>query len=309
MKRGPYVLVILALGGWSTNVAVAAHHGHRAGATTSAQASSHSSPTPTAGQQGSGLVTDGGAADHANADKGAIDRSGPHAKTPPLSASSPDIGPAAANGHDINGHDKGHTGAPNGGTRDSGTGAAIDTSITVHQGREIAKNRKVLTELTKLRERLFKAAKTAIAPASDPAHQGAGKHQKSFADTRRGRQRNAIGVTLDRSPAASAANPAPPGANTATKATPPTNAPAAVGTNQETKPGGGTTPTDKANTPGIDGSRHGPGTGVVGAVSAGGSNINGTGMGHPWMGTGAIGGPAKIAGSFISGNSIRPRHP
>ena len=47
-------------------------------------------------------------------------------------------------------------------------------------------------------------------------------------------------------------------------------------------------------------------SGIV--ASIGGSAINGTGMNRPGSGTGAIGGPAKIAG-VINGTTFRPRHP
>ena len=44
------------------------------------------------------------------------------------------------------------------------------------------------------------------------------------------------------------------------------------------------------------------------AASIGGPGIYGTGMSHPPLGTGVIGGPAKVAG-VLNGTAFHPRHP
>ncbi len=302
MNLGPHLLAILAVGAVSTNVAVARHHGHRAdvGAIgTLSTTNSHGlakSPISNGAQQGPPPVSDSGVPDHGNAEKNAINPS-PHSKTLSRAGITPDNATASGSVHDHN-----HTVTPGSGIQDGGPGTTIDTSITVHQGRDVIRNRKVLTELIKLKQRLAKKSNPAIATGTDFDHQHAlGNHQKITVGSGGGLRRNAIGVLLGHRVSTSTANATPSAPNAA--------AGNAGHADHVIKPAAGTAPIDNASIPGQESMRHSPGVGTVNVAPANGGNISGTGMGHPWLATGAIGGPAKLAGGFISGNSFRPKHP
>lgn len=283
MKLSPHLFAILAVGALSTDAAVAKHHhgarhhhGSPAGASYSRTDAKGvtKSPTGTGGQQGSVRGTEAGVPAHVDADgadKGTFDKLDPHSKAP-----------------------SNLTVVPGSGTPEAGPGAPIDTSITVHQG---AKELKELKD--HLRGRLFKKSNTAIALPTKPAlHHAHGVHQKLPFEAGRSPKRNAIGAVL----AHGTTTPT-------TSAPPPVTNPVAVGADHVTSSAGGSTPTDKANTLGAEGVRHhGPAAGAIGVVSANGLSVNGTGIGHPWLGTGALGGPSKTAG-VLNGTGFRAKNP
>jgi len=315
MKLGPHLLAILAFGAWSTTAGVAAHrhahHGTSGAAASQSGANAPSlakSPTAAGRQQGSGPAVQGGVADHGNGGaakgdsgltgtgKAIVDDVGPgtrnSAKTGVSSNPAP---PGAAAAHGLN-----HAATPGTGGETGAAGIAIDTSITVHQ---------VRATINTIKQRLFNKPKTAVTAAIGVKHEHVNNHRQAApAGSDGGLHRNAIGAVVGHdkpiahgnAPALGAAAPmsttpaAPPAANTL--ADPATKSAAASAPIANAKLG----------TESII--HHGPGAGAIGVGSANGPSINGTGIGRPWLGAGAIGGPAKIVG-VLNGTAFRTRHP
>lgn len=185
---------------------------------------------------------------------------------------------------------------PRGGPEETAPDAAIDTRITVHQGREAPKNLKEPKELTDLKTRLSKKTNTAIAPPTNPALQHAhDNHQKLPASAQRGRQRNAIGAVLDHGATTRITNAMPP-------------ATTVVRSGHITNPAGGDTPIENEKTPGMPAFHRGPDASAIALVPANGLSVNGTSMHHQSFGT-VLGGPTKVAAGVLSGSNFRPKHP
>jgi hypothetical protein len=156
----------------------------------------------------------------------------------------------------------------------------IDTSITVHQGREPPKGGK---------GRPVKKAKTTTPPGVAVKHEPVHNlHQVSPVGSDGGLHRNAVGAVIVQHEKA-AAPPADAG-------------PRRIGTmlhQPEKKTVLGNVPIKHSN----------PGTAAaLKVVSLNGLSISGTGMTRPGFGAVALGGPAKAGANGLSGNSFRPRH-
>jgi len=330
MKVGRHLFAVLAFAAaLSTNAAVARHH--HAGGSNGAKASGVGTPNqanpPTANgsQLGSAPATEG-VTDHANADntgKGGTEQTGPHSKMP-KAGGKPNTGTATT---PVNAHGHLHGVAP-GGTPESGAGAPIDTSITVHQGRNALKGSREAKDLIK--ERVSKRSKAAIAPGAAaapgnliapgaaiapgtaPAHQPAhDDHKKVPVSPDGGRQRNAVGAVVDTSTKhtnSTASGTAVPANTPALTAGSPPQGPAAISPNTKPLAGGGPFGNSGASGTTQIGS-HPSGTAPLAIATMGGPSINGSGMIRPGSGTGAVGGAAKIAAGVIGGSSFRPKHP
>jgi hypothetical protein len=157
----------------------------------------------------------------------------------------------------------------------------IDTSITVHQGREPPKGSK---------GRPVKKAKATTPPGVAVKHEpGHNLHQVSPAGSGGGPHRNAVGAVVVKHEKAAAppADVAPPRVG-ATLHEP------------DKKTVIGNVPIKNPN----------PGTAAAAlkVVSANGLSISGTGLTRPGAGAVSLGGPAKAGANGLNGNSFRPRH-
>jgi hypothetical protein len=152
------------------------------------------------------------------------------------------------------------------------------------------------------------APTNAMAPATNPGHHHVqDQHQKPAGVANGVPQRNAIGAVVDKTVKlgnTSATGAAAP--TTTSTAAPIANIappPAAGAIVHDAKPP--TNPPSGANQIG----NHASGTTALAIAATSGPSINGTGMIRPGVGTGAVGGTAKIASGVISGSSFRPKHP
>jgi hypothetical protein len=191
--------------------------------------------------------------------------------------------------------------------KEGGAGGPIDTSITVHQGRRTIKD---------IKESLLKKPKIAVAPATGLKLDHIHIHlQGPLVGPDGGLHRNAVGTVVIQ--AVKHGNAATGGAaapTTTSVAAPTTTTAAPQGSgaiihDPSTKAPGGNVPVVNSSPGAPQIGNHASGTAALAIVTARGPSINGTGMIRPGSGAGVIGGPAKIAGGFISGSSFRPRHP
>jgi hypothetical protein len=164
----------------------------------------------------------------------------------------------------------------------------IDTSITVHQGREPPKGSK---------GRLVKKTKATTPPGVAVKHEPVHNlHQVSPAGSGGGPHRNAVGTTVVKHEKAASPNVAAPGAG-ATLHEP--DKKTAVGNPPLKNSGPGETPAGDHNS---------ANAAALKTVTANGLGISGTGATRPGTGAVALGGPAKATTGVLSGNSFRPRH-
>jgi hypothetical protein len=296
MKIGRRLFAILAFGALSTNVAVARHyHGHQIKGGTAASQSGTGSP------QGFGPAVQGGVADHPNGGaakdgsgiigtgKGIVDDVGSDTKKSVNTDPSTDTGPAA-----VHGLHNAATPGPGASGKDGAAGVAIDTRITVHQGRQTIRD---------IKESVLKKTKTGVPPPiGRQLEHGRNNHRVAPVGSNGGLQRNAVGDALDRRATAPTTSAVALPTNAAVQGA------AAVSADPVAKSIVGNTPISNANALALHNIEHGPGVGAIGIVSANGLSISGTGIGHPRLGTGAIGGPAKIVG-VLNGTTFRTRHP
>jgi hypothetical protein len=205
---------------------------------------------------------------------------------------------AAYHGHHAHGAatavDRGHRQAATTSTGPGGwQGAAIDTRITVYQGREASDKTKV---------RPVKKATIAGAPLAGRNVEHV--HNRDLAPpagSDGSLRRNAVGAIVE------PAKPADHGVDTVRgAAAPPT---AVVTRGLDAKPVIGNASIGKLSAGTPPAGDHGAGAAAVTVVRMNGPSISGTGLTRPGSGTSVIGGPAKIAAGAIGGNSFRPKHP
>jgi hypothetical protein len=278
-----------------------------------------------------GAVKDAAAEAADTAEKPPITQSATRVETPPKMEAAADSGgggrPAAPP----------HAAAPEGGAAPSVARTPIDTSITVNQGRlplRSAHGGPVFRAVAPLHLGLAPP----LAASKDPRSPFAGKpnpiaasaltlsHGHAQDQAQRlvvapdgGLPRNAIGVVIDQH--ANAAHPSTsvglhafPDATTALHptghaagehgaATTPAGASLAAA---NAKPGEASQPTNAASP--LQAGHHDQALHASQIASIGGPNINGSTM-RPASGTGAIGGPAKVAAGVLNGSSFRTRYP
>jgi hypothetical protein len=317
MRIGPRMFAILAFGTLSTDVAVAGHHGHRAGGGAAASRpgtdpqSLAKSPMLGGGQRGAGPPAQGGAADHVNvgvAKDGsgltgtdrviggdANDHTRKSAKTSVSATTVPDNAPPVAQGFH-----RAATPAPGAGGKQGDAGVAIDTRITVNQGRETIRGSK---------ERPLKKPKLTTAPGIGLMHEPVHIfHQGSPVGSNGGPRRNAVGAAVEQDKVVERSRDKARGAaaTITTIATAP--GAGAVSHDHDTKRAIGSAPIDGSISGATQSSNHASSTAALKIVTANGPSVSGTGMIRPGSGVGAVGGPAKITAGAISGSSFRPKH-
>jgi hypothetical protein len=204
--------------------------------------------------------------------------------------------------------------APGDPVRGSMWDTPIDTRITVNQGRAANKGPKGIGVAVKaIAQRLQNKSRTATATGVTIHHDAHQQHQKpaqtSVSSGAGSPRRNAIGASIE--PRTAAGHDAPSPAGHAAQQSPvlqgasrpPAGVPAATSA-AVTAPVPAMDRNNAAqpvNRP--DAAAHG-----LIAMSASGPTISGTAMIRPGAGTGAIGGPAKVATGVISGANVRMRH-
>lgn len=272
--------VLLALG---TNVTLARHHHHhfsRQGATATdfqknaPSASRSSKGVNLSGSPDTGRTTNNAAGDFKGTDKGVAEQSGPAYKKP---GGVGDAGPF----HQTS------AGGP--------VGNEIDTSITVHQGRD---NRRPgrgngswkTSKSTDLKTTDLKKTK------SDSPSVKWHKHGLSFVSgATAGVRKNAIGISVNNSAGLKGTKKDGSGSG------PPTS----DGTTRNAIAGSGTTPLLSIERPGVGNPGSPPPKGGTGSDNA---TINGTGSTRVAFQGGVLGGPAKGNVGVLNGTSVRLKH-
>lgn len=183
---------------------------------------------------------------------------------------------------------------------------AIDTRITVNQGRETIKS---------LKKRQFKSSNVNVTAMGFKHQHIANRHQDSPIRSPGDQRRNAIGTAVEhdktvehRNAAGAAVIPTTTTAGLEPKAN---SVPPATGTTvHDPNPVSSTGKAPINTSPsGATQGNHGYGTAAMTIATTNGPSLNGTGMIRPSSRTAAIGGPAKVAPGVLSGNSFRPRYP
>lgn len=322
MKVGSSLFVLLALGALSMNAATARHHDR--GTSAANQSRTHSprlakSSIAAGKQQNSGSPPLGAAAGETNriaaqggskgisSDKQTGDDASTHNRKPTSAGAVTDAAPDRARATDRGSRHIATSGA-GANSKEGAADTAIDTSITVHQGRETFQGG---------RTRLFKRPGTAVAAGNGTKHQHDGnRRRQSSAPSAAGPHRNAIGVAVDsdKIPGRGIAAGRPAAASTAATAVAPTPVSTAQGAiaasrDPNAKAVIGNVPVMNLNAGAVQTGNHAFGTAALTIVSGTGPNISGTGLNRPASVTGAIGGPAKSAVGIISGNRVRLKHP
>jgi hypothetical protein len=184
---------------------------------------------------------------------------------------------------------------------------AIDTRITVNQGRETIRG---------LGKRQLRSSNVNVATGIGLKRQHVvDRHQATPMRSPGDRRRNSIGAVMNHDKAATehrnaagAAVISPTTAGPEPKANP---APLATGTTVRTPNAvspAGNAPVNNSS-PVANQVNRGNTAAAVTAATTNGPSINGTGMIRPASRMAAIGGPAKVAPGVLSGNGFRPRRP
>lgn len=285
MKIGHQLFAILAFGALSTNAAFAGHHSHH-----------HHHYARGAAAHGYGHDVD------TSAKTGISTDTAPHhapAADPVESAKtgiSTDIAP-----HNAPAADYGHYQAATAGAGPSGkegaADTAIDTSNSVHLGRETINNGKQRS-VTKT-----KTTKTTGAPGSGRKYQIVHNHQhESPVGSDGGLHRNAIGAVVD------------PNKMEHNKTVEHGSAAGPVTHDLvDTKPVIDNAPVNKLSPGAAQNKDHSSVTTALALIRTNGLGIVGTGSNRPGIGMAALGGPAQIKINIntgvLSGNMFHPRHP
>jgi hypothetical protein len=294
MKFGSCLLALLALGVLSMNSALARHRSYGAHNATPHYHFRVGSRMGTPRDSGSEMK--GAVADHTKAPKDEVQPMG-------IDKGSGQDGIRHAPKSEKTGASKqGHSASG----QENAADDAIDTRITVHQGRETIRN---------LKNRQFKSSDV------DGAARGGFKRQ--HVSIRRGEasirtsgapRRNAVGATVDRDRTGERRNAlgvavVPKGASELeTKIDSAPLATGAVSHDSGTEQPTGKVPAGGSFSGATQGNRR-DGVAVVNVATTNGLSISGTGMIRPGSNTAAIGGAPKIAVGVLSGNNFRPKHP
>jgi hypothetical protein len=297
MKAGAYLFTVLAFGVLMANVVFAAHHhGHHA---------EGSSGTGQAGKDARGVTAS------------PADQSSPRSKIPTKTGTSADIGTGTTPATD-RGHPRAVT--PGNGTELGGSAGAIDTRVTVHQGRPANKDpygiRAAIKDVT---QRLLKRSKSGNGAGTGQISNSHVHNQPmSPGGINGGLQRNAIGAIIERRPIVQQSGTPDPSHHHGWE-TQPTGTPGsggqdggvrgsfAVSTGSATKTPDGSASTNGSHEPQFE--YHDPAPHGIVVAPIGGSKITGTGMTRPEFATGTLGGPAKTFAGVLNGTSFHARHP
>lgn len=300
LNLASYLLAVLALGTFSVDSAVAGHrsqsvhnvalHHHFRAAPRSVETPRTSRATPRdSSSEIKGAVADqskGSAKDGSRpigVDKGNGDDESLHARTPGKTG-------VATTGPGVNGKE--------------GADAAIDTRITVNQGRGTIEG---------LGKRPFRSSNVNVAAGGKRQHV-VDHHQGTPMRPPGDRRRNSIGAVVERGKEVEHRNAAGVAVipTTTTGSEPKVNStPLATGTTirvPNAVSSVGNAPINNSS-PVATLANRGNGTAAPTVATTNGSSINGTSMIRPASRIATIGGPAKVAPGVLSGNSFRPKHP
>ena len=298
MNFGSCLLAVLAFGALSMNSALA---GHRSHGVHSAALHHHfrailrnaaTSRTSTVTPRDPGSEIKGAAADQS---KGGSTKDGSRL-----------TGIDKGNGEDesFRGRNPGKTGVATPGPGVSGkegADTAIDTRITVNQGRETTKG---------LGRRQLRGSNVNVAAGGKRQHV-VDRHQGTPMRAPGDRRRNSIGATVERGKEVEHRNAVgvavTPTTTAGVESKANNSAPPATGAaihDPNAASATGKAPINNSSPVATQGNR---GNGTVATTN--GSSINGTSMIRPASRIATIGGPAKVAPGVLSGNSFRPKHP
>jgi hypothetical protein len=307
MKVSSYLFALLACSALPTNTAMARHHGHHFRGVSASKFHTHGlSKTSTTGsnQQDAGAKTQG-IADHpamakdgsklSGADTRTDDDNSVHGRKPGKSGVSDNRDSGTMHGSHA-------ATAPSAslGAKESTADGAIDTRITVHQGRQFGK-----------KDRQFKKPKSTVAVGTGLNLQ----YPRNGGLPARTLHRNAVGAIIDRDKRHDTAA-LTPAAAPVTGATKPTTDASALATgapvhNSNTVATAvvGTTGVTKSSTAGAQDNNRAADNTALAIVTKNAPSINGTGFIRPGSSAGSIGGSPKIVAGAISGNSVHLKRP